>query len=77
MKNIKFITTFSNSGYHVYGKSWIQSFLEKTKNYPNITAKIYVNGMDLFKFDYDKIEVVDYDIEVPQRNKWAKLFDFE
>jgi hypothetical protein len=77
MKNIKFITTFSNSGYHVYGKSWIQSFLEKTKNYPNITAKIYVNGMDLSKFNYDKIEVVDYDIEVSQRNKWAKLFNFE
>jgi len=74
MKKIKFITTFSDSGYHVYGKSWIESFLEKTKNYPNITAKIYVNGMDLSKFNYDKIEVVDFDVEIPEQQTWVDLF---
>jgi hypothetical protein len=75
MKNIKFVTTFSLAGYHVYGKTWIESFLEKTKTYSNISAKIYVNGMDVSKFNYDTIEVVDYDTEIPEQYEWVKLFN--
>jgi hypothetical protein len=75
MKNIKFVTTFSMAGYQVYGKTWIESFLEKTKNHSNISAKIYVNGMDVSKFNYDRIEVVDYDTEIPEQQKWVKLFN--
>ena len=65
MRNIKFVTTFSASGYEVYGKTWIQSFLDKTKDYPNITAKIYVNGMNVSNFNYDLI----YDLIIPFSKK--------
>ena len=74
MKNIKFVTTFSANGYQVYGKTWIESFLEKTKKYPNITAKIYVDGLDISQFNYNKIEVVDYDSEIPTHKSWVELF---
>lgn len=75
MKPIKFITTFSNSGYHVYGKKWIDSFVEKTQKYPNIVAKIYVNGMDTSSITQDKIEVVDFDLNIPQHKEWLRLFN--
>jgi hypothetical protein len=74
MRNIKFVTTFSANGYQVYGKTWIESFLEKTKAYNNITANIYVNGMDLSEFNYDKIDIVDYDIEIPQHQEWVNFY---
>lgn len=74
MKNIKFVTTFSANGYQVYGKTWISSFLKQTENYPNITAKIYVNGMDVSQFNYEKIEIVDYDVDIPDHSAWLKLF---
>jgi hypothetical protein len=77
MKNIKFVTTFSSNGYNVYGKTWIDSFLEKTSTYDNITAKIYINGMDLSEFNYDKIEVVDYDIAIPAHANWVDMFKSE
>jgi hypothetical protein len=75
MKNIKFVTTFSLAGYQVYGKTWIESFLEKTKNYSNISAKIYVNGMDVSQFNHNKVELVDYDTEIPEQQEWVKLFN--
>jgi hypothetical protein len=31
MKPIKFITTFSKTGYEVYGKEWISSFSANVK----------------------------------------------
>ena len=47
MAPVKFITTFSEKGYYVYGQEWIKTFLEYTKDFPNITATIYINGMNL------------------------------
>lgn len=75
MKNIKFITTFSDNGYYVYGKSWIKSFLEKTKSQEHITAEIYVNNLDTTQFNYgNKIKVFNYDNEIPERNLWEHSF---
>lgn len=74
MKPIKFVTTFSKSGYHVYGKTWIESFLDKTKAYPNITAKIYVNNMPVDDFNFDKITVAEYHSSIPDYNKWLEIF---
>jgi hypothetical protein len=75
MKKIKFVTTFSSNGYHVYGKTWIRTFLQKTKNHPHITAKIYVNGMDVSNLSSEKIEVVDFDKEIPTHKQWVNLFN--
>ena len=64
MKQTLFISTFSKNGYFVYGKTWIETFLEKTKDFPNITAKIFVDGMtgqELLDISVDgKLDVVDY-----------------
>lgn len=74
MKSVKFITTFSNNGYQVYGKSWIKSFLEKTKNYSHITSKIYVNGMNVDEIKEERVDVVDFDKSIPEHKKWLKLY---
>lgn len=74
MKSVKFITTFSENGYHVYGKKWIESFVNQTKNYPNITAKIYVNDLDPDTIKQDKVDVLEYYSAIPQYNEWLQLF---
>jgi hypothetical protein len=75
MKKIKFITTFNYNGYNVYGKPWIESFLEFTKDYDHISAKVYVNNMDLNLLDYGpKVEVVDFDVVIPEHQEWLELF---
>ena len=73
MKNIKFITTFSKSGYEVYGKTWIQSFLDKTKNYKNITADLYVDEIPNLH-NSDKITFHNYQLSIPKRKIWQNLF---
>lgn len=73
MKTIKFITTFSKSGYQVYGKTWIDSFLEKTKNHPNILADIYVDEIPATT-NSDKITFHDYQSTIPERAYWQQLF---
>jgi len=73
MKKIKFITTFSKSGYEVYGKTWIESFLDKTKNYSHITAEIYVDEIPIIS-DFDKIKFLDYKTTIPERTSWQELF---
>ena len=75
---IKFVTTFSENGYHVYGKSWIESFLNFTEDKDNITAKVYVEGMNASQFNLgDKIQVVDFDTEIPEHKAWMELFNKE
>jgi hypothetical protein len=77
METIKFITTFSKNGYYVYGQSWIESFLEFTKDYPSISAKVYIDGMylDELKSTYNnRIEFVDFDIAIPSHKGWIDYF---
>jgi hypothetical protein len=75
MKPIKFITTFNSNGYYVYGQSWIESFLEFTKDYDNITAEIYINDMDLTLLNYPpKVKLVDFNLAVPQHRSWVDMF---
>jgi hypothetical protein len=75
MKQIKFITTFSKNGYHVYGKTWIDSFLARTAGNPDIIAEIYVNGMEISTPIYkDKIFFFDYDTAIPERTHWQSIF---
>lgn len=75
MKPVKFITTFNKNGYHVYGKSWIESFLKFTEGYSFITAKIYVEDMDVSTLDYGpRVELVDFKQSIPAHADWVKLF---
>jgi hypothetical protein len=79
MKPIKFITTFSKAGYHVYGKKWIETFAENTKNYSNITASVYINGMDMLEFAYlkktSRVKIFDFDREIPEHKDWINFFN--
>lgn len=73
--NVKFITTFSNNGYKVYGKSWIESFLNFTQGYDHISAKIYVDHMNVSELDYGpKIDIVDFDSVIPLHKPWTETF---
>lgn len=75
MKPIKFITTFNSNGYHVYGQSWIESFLEFTKDFDNITAEVYVNNMDFSKLDYGpKVKFINFDEFLPQHKTWVDFY---
>jgi hypothetical protein len=75
MRDIEFITTFSKNGYYVYGESWIKSFLNKTEKYKNITAKIYINEMNISEFkNNDKLKIVDFDLEIPEHKKWVSYY---
>jgi hypothetical protein len=79
MKPVKFFTTFSKYGYLVYGKSWIESFLEMTKNYSNITATIYIDGMNTQERNKisikDKLEILDFETSIPEHKEWMKMFN--
>lgn len=69
---IKFITTFAKTGYDVYGKYWIDSFITNTSS-PDITAEIYVD-FPLESPDA-RIKIVDYNSAIPEHAVWAKEFD--
>jgi hypothetical protein len=75
MKQIKFITTFSKNGYHVYGKNWINSFMEKTNIFSNITANVYIDSFyeNILK-NNEKIKFFEYEKEIPLRNEWEKIY---
>jgi hypothetical protein len=76
MKPIKFITTFSGKGYQVYGKEWIKTFLENTANYPNITADVYINDMNLITISQqNRINILDFDKEIPEHKSWINFFN--
>jgi len=75
MKQIKFITTFSKNGYQVYGKTWINSFMEKTNLFDNITANIYIDNFDenILK-NNEKIKFFNYEKQIPLRFEWEKIY---
>jgi len=79
MKHVKFFTTFSKNGYHVYGKLWIDSFLSKTKEFPNITADIYIDKMTQSELDElsvpDKLNILSYESNIPDQRPWINHFN--
>ena len=72
MKKIKFFTTFSGNGYHVYGRDWIETFLQQTEGQEHISARVYINNFDdLASLDYGpRVEIVDFDQELPTHKDW-------
>jgi hypothetical protein len=73
---VKFITTFSEKGYHVYGKEWIKTFVENTKNFPNITANILINNMDISTIPkQDRVNILDFNLEIPEHKHWVSFFE--
>lgn len=72
MKPIKFITTFSQVGYELYGKTWIDTFTKSVKE-AHITADIYVDFP--LKINNSKINIVNYDKAIPMHRSWIENFN--
>lgn len=74
-KPIKFVTTFSQSGYELYGKTWIETFTNNVKD-NNITADIYVDFP--IKVVDPRINIVNFDTTIKGHKQWVssvtKLF---
>lgn len=70
MKPIKFITTFSKTGYEVYGKSWIKTFLENV-NDQNVSADVYID----FPSQFTGINVINFDSAIPNHKSWLSQFE--
>lgn len=69
MKPTVFVTTFSKECYTVYGKNWIDGFVNHTNN---VSAVIYTDGH--LNLSNDRITVVDFNKEIPQHKEWADNF---
>jgi hypothetical protein len=72
MKPIKFITTFSEIGYNLYGKTWIQTFTDNV-NVDNVSANIYVDSP--IQVSNQKIKTIDYNTAIPAHKSWCAQFD--
>lgn len=73
MKPIKFITTFSKSGYEVYGKTWLESFRQNVKD-ENISVDLYI---DFNIPSQEKINRVNYEDAIPHHKNWMKEFELK
>lgn len=69
-KPIKFITTFSETGYDLYGKTWLETFKNVMED--SITAEIY---LDFNIPPQNNVKIINYDNAIPQHNSW--VLDFE
>lgn len=74
--DILFFTTFNENGYDLYGKKWIETFINISNVYPNIKARIYYEGIrDISKkWTHPNITIVDYHKEIPSYNSWSNNF---
>jgi hypothetical protein len=72
MKPIKFITTFSQNGYTLYGKHWIKTFSENVEN-DNVTVDLYLDF--LIPISDSRINIVNYDSAIPNHKNWIKQFE--
>lgn len=74
MKPITFFTTFNKSGYLLYGKTWINTFIKNVApKSPNIKAKIYTHGFKI-AINHPQIEMLDFDNELSDHTKWKNEF---
>jgi len=71
MKPIKFITTFSNNGYSLYGRKWIETFTQQVKD-SNVTADIYTE----FPLpEHAGINRINFDEAIPQHRQWVVNYE--
>lgn len=74
MKNsIKFVTTFSKTGYKVYGKNWIEKFIKNTST--EVIADIYVD-FDL-NVEHERINIINFNENLPQHKNWKNDYELK
>jgi hypothetical protein len=67
--DILFFTTFNENGYNLYGKTWIETFIQLANYYPSIKAKIYYEGKQPPIY-HSNITYVNFAKEIPQHKVW-------
>lgn len=72
MKPIKFITTFSATGYDLYGKTWIDTFTLNVSD-PTVSADIYVDS-PVTNLN-PQINLIDYATAIPDHDNWCNQFN--
>ena len=74
-KPITFFTTFHENGYNLYGKTWIESFINNvTTKSNNINAIIYSDNIPNLEINHPQIKVVDFHKMIPEHKLWKKEF---
>lgn len=73
-QEILFFTTFHKPGYELYGKTWINSFIQLSNYYNKFKALVFYQG---FEPDilHPNITYVDYDKTFPQHAVWKSDFN--
>lgn len=72
--DILFFTTFSENGYQLYGKSWIESFIKMSNIFPTLKAKIYYEGKDPITYSHPNLTIVNFRQELPHHKSWKDKF---
>lgn len=74
-KPVIFFTTFNENGYNVYGKTWIDSFIENIASQrSNISAIVYADNIPNLSINHPQIKVVDYKTTFPDHEIWKQKF---
>ena len=71
MKPIKFITTFSTTGYSLYGRSWLETFKNSVKD-DNISVDLY---LDFEIPSQNNVNIINYDAAIPNHKQWINEFN--
>lgn len=77
--NLIFVTSFNANGYHLYGSSWLETFIVhcyRKGNNPNIKARIYLQGMDPPEeyANLSCIEWIKYDDAITNHSDWINEY---
>lgn len=75
--DITFVTTFNDSGYNLYGKKWIESFVTNAASQSkNIKAVVYYQDTNIEEFkDTPSIEFIDFNEVFPNHIEWIQKFN--
>ena len=71
---ITFFTTFNKSGYELYGKSWIKTFIKTANFYNKFHAYIFYEGFNP-KEEHSNLHWVDYNKAIPQHKAWKEDYN--
>lgn len=74
-KPLTFFTTFHQSGYDLYGKDWINSFIENVlTNRNNIYGIIYADNISDLKIVHPQIKILDFHEEISEHQNWKTQY---
>lgn len=71
--DITFFTTFNETGYHLYGREWIRTFIRVANYYNKFRARIYYEGF-VPDIQHPLIEWVNYNDAIPFHAGWKKQY---